>query len=153
MLWQCVYPLQLGRFYDSLPSIALCCSILLYTLPVQSGLYHIPPSVASLHTLQFHILHESCWTDNTSHHGCNSLADVLMLVIGGICCTGFLAKVSAKTAWGFSNNEPPALQSFAVELDQRFLTELAHTAALFGDLFETSGRKQLLKVRVPCFMA
>lgn len=61
-------------------------------------------------------------------------------------CAGLQAKVSAKTAWGFQNNEPPSLQKFAVELDQRFLTELAHTAALFSELFEPSGRKKLLKV-------
>ena len=33
-----------------------------------------------------------------------------------------------------------------MQLDQRFLTELARTAALFQSLFETSGRKELLKV-------
>ena len=54
--------------------------------------------------------------------------------------------MSARTSWGFQDREPPALQKFAVELDQRFLTELAHTAALFSELFEPSGRKKLLKV-------
>lgn len=54
--------------------------------------------------------------------------------------------------WGFVADdrappgEPPALERFVVELDQRFLTELAHTAALFGELFEQSGRRRLLKV-------
>ena len=33
-----------------------------------------------------------------------------------------------------------------MQLDQRFLTELARTAALFQSLFEASGRKELLKV-------
>ena len=59
---------------------------------------------------------------------------------------GLLAKVAAKSAWGFEGQQPPALQKFAVELDQRLLTELAHTAALFSELFEPSGRKKLLKV-------
>lgn len=62
--------------------------------------------------------------------------------------TGLLTKVAAKSAWGFEGQTPPALQKFAVELDQRFLTELAHTAALFSELFEPSGRKKLLKVTV-----
>ena len=42
--------------------------------------------------------------------------------------------------------QPPLLSTFAVQLDQRFLTELARTAALFQSLFEASGRKELLKV-------
>ena len=48
--------------------------------------------------------------------------------------------------WGFEEGEPPALGRFAVELDQKFLTELAHTAAMFSELFEASGRPRLLKV-------
>ena len=59
--------------------------------------------------------------------------------------------------WGFGGaperggaRAPPALERFVVELDQRFLTELAHTAALFGELFEQSGRRRLLKVRGGC---
>ncbi len=61
-------------------------------------------------------------------------------------CTGLLAKVSARGSWGFEGETPPPLQRFAVELDQRFITEMAHTAALFSELFEPSGRKKLLKV-------
>ena len=57
-----------------------------------------------------------------------------------------MSKIGAKGAWGFQDEQPPALQKYAVELDQRFLTELAHTAALFSELFEPSGRKKLLKV-------
>lgn len=57
-----------------------------------------------------------------------------------------LSKVSARASWGFEGERPPPLQRFAVELDQRFITELAHTAALFSELFELSGRKKLLKV-------
>lgn len=76
--------------------------------------------------------------------------NALLCLASMYVCIGLLAKVSAKTAWGFTGNAPPALQRFAVELDQRFLTELAHTAALFGELFEVSGRKQLLKVSVAC---
>eukprot|EP00891_Asterochloris_glomerata_P001742 jgi/Astpho2/1742/Aster-04163 len=48
-------------------------------------------------------------------------------------------------AWGFEGGQPPLLSTFAVQLDQRFLTELARTAALFQSLFEASGRKELLK--------
>ncbi|KAK9813244.1 hypothetical protein WJX72_011382 [[Myrmecia] bisecta] len=54
-------------------------------------------------------------------------------------------------AWGFEGRQPPALARFVVELDQRFLTELAHTAALFNELFEPSGRKRLLKVTREAF--
>ena len=63
-----------------------------------------------------------------------------------VCQTGLLAKVSARASWGFEGDAPPPLQRFAVELDQRFITEMAHTAALFSELFEPSGRKKLLKV-------
>ncbi len=59
---------------------------------------------------------------------------------------GLLTKVSARASWGFEGETPPPLQRFAVELDQRFITEMAHTAALFSELFEPSGRKTLLKV-------
>ena len=48
--------------------------------------------------------------------------------------------------WGCQPGQPPSLARFAVELDQRFLTELAHTTVLFNELFEQSGRKQLIKV-------
>lgn len=51
--------------------------------------------------------------------------------------------------WGFEEGLPPALGRFAVELDQKFLTELAHTAAMFSELFEVSGRPRLLKVTIP----
>ena len=54
--------------------------------------------------------------------------------------------MSARASWGFEGETPPPLQRFAVELDQRFITEMAHTAALFSELFEPSGRKTLLKV-------
>ena len=57
--------------------------------------------------------------------------------------------MSARGSWGFDGETPPPLQRFAVELDQRFITELAHTAALFSELFEPSGRKKLLKVHAP----
>ena len=50
-------------------------------------------------------------------------------------------------AWGCQPGQPPNLARFAVELDQRFLTELAHTTVLFNELFDQSGRKQLIKVR------
>lgn len=65
------------------------------------------------------------------------------------------ASLADAAGWGFvagdraPPEEPPALERFVVELDQRFLTELAHTAALFGELFEQSGRRRLLKVT--CF--
>ncbi len=55
-------------------------------------------------------------------------------------------KIKDRAAWGFEGEEPPGLQRFIVELDQRFLTELAQTAALFEELFEASGRKRLIKV-------
>ena len=50
-------------------------------------------------------------------------------------------------AWGCQPGQPPNLARFAVELDQRFLTELAHTTVLFNELFDQSGRRQLIKVR------
>lgn len=40
----------------------------------------------------------------------------------------------------------PSLDAVAVALDTRFLTELTHTAASFGELFEPDGRPRLLKV-------
>lgn len=49
-------------------------------------------------------------------------------------------------AWGLEPGKPPSLARFAVELDQRFLTELTHTTVLFNELFDQSGRRQLLKV-------
>jgi len=64
------------------------------------------------------------------------------------------AGLADPAAWGFQReaetgpwDAPPRLERFVVELDQRFLTELAHTAALFGELFEQSGRRRLLKAR------
>ena len=54
-------------------------------------------------------------------------------------------------AWGLggAGGGPPSPARFAVELDQRFLTELAHTTVLFNELFDQSGRRQLVKVPPP----
>ena len=60
--------------------------------------------------------------------------------------TGSAAEVASADAWGCQPGQPPSLARFAVELDQRFLTELAHTTVLFNELFDQSGRKQLIKV-------
>ncbi len=54
--------------------------------------------------------------------------------------------MASADAWGCQPGQPPSLARFAVELDQRFLTELAHTTVLFNELFDQSGRKQLIKV-------
>lgn len=59
---------------------------------------------------------------------------------------GTAAEVTDADAWGCQSGQPPSLARFAVELDQRFLTELAHTTVLFNELFDQSGRKQLIKV-------
>jgi len=68
--------------------------------------------------------------------------------------TAAAAALPDPAGWGFQRDAetgpwdaPPRLERFVVELDQRFLTELAHTAALFGELFEQSGRRRLLKAR------
>jgi hypothetical protein len=52
------------------------------------------------------------------------------------------------SAWGFDEESgaPPSPAKFAVQLDQRFLTELAHTAVLFGELFDAASRPHLLRV-------
>jgi hypothetical protein len=55
------------------------------------------------------------------------------------------AEVAHVDAWGLELGKPPSLTRFAVELDQRFLTELTHTTVLFNELFDQSGRRQLLK--------
>ena len=60
---------------------------------------------------------------------------------------GDAGEVPNADAWGCQPGQPPNLARFAVELDQRFLTELAHTTVLFNELFDQSGRKQLIKVR------
>ena len=50
--------------------------------------------------------------------------------------------------WGLGGEGRPAtLAGFVVALDERFLTQLAHTGANFADLFPRAGRKQLVKVR------
>ena len=59
------------------------------------------------------------------------------------------AEVANADAWGCQPGQLPNLARFAVELDQRFLTELAHTTVLFNELFDQSGRKQLIKVSPP----
>ena len=56
------------------------------------------------------------------------------------------AEVANADAWGCQPGALPSLARFAVELDQRFLTELAHTTVLFNELFDQSGRRQLIKV-------
>lgn len=54
-------------------------------------------------------------------------------------------------AWGWDEAGAPASPArFAVELDQRFLTELAHTAVLFTELFDQGSRPHLLRVRSAC---
>lgn len=60
---------------------------------------------------------------------------------------GAAAEVGHADAWGLEAGKPPSLSRFVVELDQRFLTELTHTTVLFNELFDQSGRRQLLKVR------
>ena len=59
------------------------------------------------------------------------------------------AELANADAWGCQPGQLPNLARFAVELDQRFLTELAHTTVLFNELFDQSGRKQLIKVSPP----
>lgn len=82
------------------------------------------------------------------HHHCH-VSPICLLQLSIIStCTGLLNKVAARGSWGFEGETPPPLQRFAVELDQRFITELAHTAALFSELFQPSGRKKLLTVPV-----
>ncbi len=50
--------------------------------------------------------------------------------------------------WGLGGEGRPAtLAGFVVALDERFLTQLAHTGANFADLFPREGRKQLVKVQ------
>ena len=75
---------------------------------------------------------------------CPSLTCVSLTV-----CPGDAGEVPNAGAWGCQPGQPPNLARFAVELDQRFLTELAHTTVLFNELFDQSGRKQLIKVRHP----
>ena len=60
--------------------------------------------------------------------------------------SGSTAEVADADVWGCQPGQLPSLARFAVELDQRFLTELAHTTVLFNELFDQSGRKQLIKV-------
>ena len=67
--------------------------------------------------------------------------------MGLTVCPGGAGEVPNADAWGCQLGQPPNLARFAVELDQRFLTELAHTTVLFNELFDQSGRKQLIKVR------
>ncbi|CAL8469580.1 g9121 [Coccomyxa elongata] len=59
--------------------------------------------------------------------------------------SGAAAEVAHADAWGLEPGKPPSLSRFVVELDQRFLTELTHTTVLFNELFDQSGRRQLLK--------
>ncbi|KAL3158433.1 hypothetical protein ABBQ38_010667 [Trebouxia sp. C0009 RCD-2024] len=80
-----------------------------------------------------------------------AIADLMAPAANPAALQGLLSKVSARGSWGFEGDTPPPLQRFAVELDQRFITELAHTAALFSELFEPSGRKKLLKVTREAF--
>ena len=42
------------------------------------------------------------------------------------------------------------LPVFIVELDQRFITEMARTAASFTELFHQSGRPKLVQVPIRC---
>lgn len=54
-----------------------------------------------------------------------------------------------KAAWGYSHWQDLTLPAFVVELDQRFITELARVAAAFTQLFEQQGRSRLVQVRSP----
>ena len=78
-------------------------------------------------------------------HEAEAITDLVSPSVSTTAMPGLLSSVTAKGSWGFEGDAPPPLQRFAVELDQRFITELAHTAALFSELFEPSGRKKLLK--------
>ncbi|KAA6417142.1 MAG: hypothetical protein FRX49_12897 [Trebouxia sp. A1-2] len=72
-------------------------------------------------------------------HEAEAIADLMAPGVKPASIQGLLTKVSARASWGFEGETPPPLQRFAVELDQRFITEMAHTAALFSELFEPSG--------------
>ena len=63
-----------------------------------------------------------------------------MLLLAGV------ASLQESGGWGVVEDEHTWLTRFVVELDQRFLTELAHTAASFVELFEQNGRTRLLQV-------
>ena len=54
------------------------------------------------------------------------------------------AAAAGLAVWGWERLAD--LAGFAVALDSRFLTQLAHTSANFADLFPREGRKQLVKV-------
>lgn len=84
-------------------------------------------------------------------HEAEAIADIMAPGVNPASIQGLLTKVLARASWGFEGETPPPLQRFAVELDQRFITEMAHTAALFSELFEPSGRKTLLKVTREAF--
>ena len=58
------------------------------------------------------------------------------------------AQKAAVAAWGFSEGQPITLGQFAVQLDQRFLSELSQTGANFSELFGSAGRAQLVKVSI-----
>ena len=51
---------------------------------------------------------------------------------------------------GLQTGEHLQLPVFIVELDQRFITEMARTAAWFTELFHQSGRPKLVQVPIPC---
>ena len=53
--------------------------------------------------------------------------------------------LSRLSSWGPAAGTPPSLTHFVVELDQRFLTDLGHTAAMFTELFGQAGRPRMLK--------
>jgi hypothetical protein len=45
-----------------------------------------------------------------------------------------------------SGHDAEGLEHLVADLDERFLSELCHTARLFDELFEPTGRRALLKV-------
>ena len=65
-----------------------------------------------------------------------------------LTCSSAVAATPGLAAWGLGGEGNPAtLATFVVRLDERFLTQLAHTGANFADLFPREPRKQLVKVR------
>ncbi|KAK9806582.1 hypothetical protein WJX73_004732 [Symbiochloris irregularis] len=61
------------------------------------------------------------------------------------------ARQKAEASWGVAKDQTLTLHQYAVQLDQRFLSELSQTGALFSELFGSSGRAQLVKVTRSAF--
>jgi len=86
---------------------------------------------------------------NESCRVCVSLLSLLQAIEGTALVHTWVTGIvmsGNEEVWGIAGGQPVALATFVVELDQRFVAQLASSAASYKGLFEDDGRAAMVQV-------